>query len=89
MLLWKTGPLEKHEVYYVEEDFFKNANIEIADAPLKVIEDEWKTVVLENKKEYVYDRILLASGSIREKFKKNQSNVITISDYDSHAQAHN
>lgn len=59
------GPLEKHEVYYVEEDFFKQANIDIADAPLKWIQDDWKAVMLENKKEYIYDRILLASGSVK------------------------
>ena len=44
---------------------------------------------MKDKSIHKYDKILFASGYVKEKINQNYSNAMTIEDYESHAKAHN
>jgi len=75
------GPLDKNEVYYVEEDFFANAGIEIMDQPMKRIVDQKQEVLMNDATTVHYDKILLASGIVKQQLRQRYENVLTITDH--------
>lgn len=72
-------------MFYVEDDFFEKAHIDIVDSAINRIQDDSRTVFLKNGQKVEYSRILLASGSVKQKLNKAFGNVIAIDDFESHA----
>lgn len=91
----KFGPLQKDEVYMVENDLFDKACIEIKTAKIDKIDHDQKVIVFQHrgkdsKQEYLeYDSILFAGSASKLNPLKQFSNVYQITDFESHAKVYN
>ena len=89
VLIRKFEPIEKEEVYYVEQDLFQKANIEIVNAQISKIDHDNREISFKNDKRKIsFEWLLFAGGSKKEKGWKH-SNVYVITDYESHAKVYN
>jgi len=88
VLIRKFGPINKEEVYFVEPDLFKKANVEVKNEKVLKIDHDNREVSFSDKTTIPFDGILFAGSSDRPSL-GNYINVHTITDFESHAKAHN
>jgi hypothetical protein len=84
----KFGPLQKPEVYFVENDLFRKAQVDVITSSITKIDHDTRTIYFQSNDKIEYESILFAGGSNKEIAPKF-TNVHRITDYQSHAQAHN
>ena len=89
VLIRKFEPIDKEEVFYVEQDLFSKANIEVINSQISKIDWNKREITFKNSdKKISFESLLFAGGSRKEKGWK-YSNVFVITDYDSHAKVYN
>jgi NADH dehydrogenase FAD-containing subunit len=96
LLRRKFGPLQRNEVYYVDEDYFDRQQIEVKQGEISWIDLENRELILKGSNEksgkenkLKFDKVLVAWGSQKNKLVKNYSNVHYLEDRQSHARCHN
>lgn len=90
ILTKKFTPLQKNEVYMVEDDYLDRANIDVVKGEIKTINLNNNQIVVKGVKEPIYfDKIMLAWGSYKKRLNKEYSNVYYLEDRHSHARCHN
>lgn len=84
----KFGPLSKPEVYLVESDLFKNAQVDVISSPIRKIDHDTREITFANGEKVNFESVLFA-GSAQKKTDFPYSNVYTVNDFETHAKVHN
>ena len=67
-----TGDIKEKRLYLKSQDYFDNNNIDvIRNCKVLSIDRNNKTILLENKKQLSYEKLIIATGSIVNKLKTN------------------
>lgn len=86
----KFTPIQKNEVYMVEEDYLDRANIDVVKGEIKTIDLNRNEIVVKGVKEPIaFDKVMVAWGSYKKRLNKEYSNVFYLEDRHSHARCHN
>ena len=86
----KFTPINKNEVYMVEEDYLDRANVDVVKGEIKTIDLNNNTIVVKGVKDHIhFDKIMLAWGSYKKRLGKEYTNVFYLEDRHSHARCHN
>ena len=88
VLTRKFGPLSKSEVYLVEPDLFKKAQVDVISSPIMKIDHDSRTVYFKNNEKVEFESILFA-GNSNKAAPSNYVNVYSITDFETHALVHN
>lgn len=86
----KFTPINKNEVYMVEEDYLDRANVDVVRGEVKTIDFNYNLITVKGVKNQIkFDKIMLAWGSYKKRLGKEYSNVFYLEDRHSHARCHN
>lgn len=86
----KFSPIQKNEVYLVEEDYFERANIDIVKGEVKTIDLNRNEIQVKGLKDRIkFDKVMIAWGSYKKRLSKEYTNVYYLEDRHSHARCHN
>jgi len=86
----KFTPIQKNEVYMVEEDYLDRANIDVVKGELKTIDLNNNVITVKGVKDQIhFDKVMIAWGSYKKRLGKEYSNVFYLEDRHSHARCHN
>jgi len=87
----KFTPLQKNEVYMVEEDYLDRANVDVVKGEIKTIDLNRNQIVVKGVKESIhFDKVLVAWGAYKKRLGTQEySNVFYLEDRHSHARCHN
>jgi len=86
----KFTPIQKNEVFMVEEDYLDRANIDVVKGEIKTIDLNRNEIVVKGVKEPIaFDKVMIAWGSYKKRLNKEYSNVFYLEDRHSHARCHN
>lgn len=86
----KFTPIQKNEVFMVEEDYFDRANVDVIKGEIKTIDLNKNEIVVKGVKEQIrFDKVMIAWGSYKKRLGKEYSNVFYLEDRHSHARCHN
>lgn len=86
----KFTPIQKNEVFVVEEDYFDRANVDVIKGEIKTIDLNKNEIVVKGVKEQIrFDKVMIAWGSYKKRLGKEYSNVFYLEDRHSHARCHN
>ena len=86
----KFTPLQKKEVFLVEEDYLDRANIDVVKGEIKTIDLNHNQIVVKGVKEAIkFDKVMIAWGAYKQRLNQEYSNVFYLEDRHSHARCHN
>jgi len=86
----KFTPIQKNEVYMVEEDYLDRANVDVVKGEIKSIDLNRNEVNIKGVKEPIhFDKVMVAWGAYKKRLNKEYSNVFYLEDRHSHARCHN
>jgi len=86
----KFTPINKNEVYMVEEDYLDRANVDVVRGEVKTIDFNYNLITVKGVKNQIkFDKVMLAWGSYKKRLGKEYSNVYYLEDRHSHARCHN
>lgn len=86
----KLGPLSQSELYLQEDDFLDKANVTVMRGRVKWIDLEKKYIEMAGAKRKIeFDKVLVAWGADKRRFKAEGTNIFYLEDKQSHARVHN
>lgn len=86
----KFTPIQKNEVFMVEEDYLDRANVDVVKGEIKSIDLNKNEVIVKGVKDPIkFDKVMVAWGSFKKRLATEYSNVYYLEDRHAHARCHN